>query len=110
MLAVIQHKQQLRGPQPVGQRLGCWHLTRLPDAERLHDLRRNQPRAGDPGQIGKPHAVSKTAGQLCRDLDRQSRLADPASPGQRDYARRAEQQTQLGHLVLATQEAGQRRR
>ncbi len=78
MLAVIQHQQQLRRPQPVDQRLQHRHITRLPHPQRLHHLRGHQPRIGDAGQLSQPHPVREPAHHARPGLQRQPGLSGPA--------------------------------
>ena len=109
MLAVIQYQQQLRRPQPVDQRLQHRHITRLPHPQRQHHLRGHQPRIGDTGQLGQPHPVREPAHHPRPGLQGQPGLSRPAGPGQRDQPRLAQQPFQPGQVLLAAQEAGQRR-
>ena len=101
VLAVIQHQQEVRRPQPVSKRLKHRHIPLLPNPQRLHHLRRDQPRIGDTGQLGQPHAVRKLLYRLDGRLQGQPGLTGPARPGERDQPCLAQQLFQPGEVLLA---------
>ncbi len=110
MLAVVQHQQQLRGPQPEPQRLDRRQITTLPHPQRLHHLRGHQVGVGDAGQISQPRALREPLQHGRGELGGQPGLPRPAGSGQRNQPRLTEQLAQLGQFLLAADETGQLRR
>ena len=67
-----------------GKRLKHRHVPLLPNPQRLHHLRRDQPWIGDTGELGQPHAVREPLYRLGGRLQGQPGLTGPARPGERD--------------------------
>ena len=110
MLAVVQHQQQPRRAQDIGERLQQRAVDLLPHPDGAGDGVRYQRRVRYRRQLGKRHRHPPLFGEPPRDLDRQASLADPAGAGQGQQAHVVvqEQAGDLRHLPLATDERGRR--
>ena len=109
VIAVVQQDQRAAIAQLIGERLDQRSAGCLPDAEDGRH-RPGQRSLADRRQIDEPHAVGKQVDRLTCDLHRQPRLAAPAGPRQRQQPCVWQQPDELGDLLLAPDEAGERRR
>ena len=80
------------------------------DADRAGDPGGDQHRVADRLERHEEHAVREVVRDAGGELERQSRLARAARPGQREQPGRAEQGRGLGQLGVATDEGRQLRR
>src|SRR5438477_7205743 len=81
-------------------------------AERIRDSRRDELCILDRSEADEHHAVPEVSEKPSRDLNREPRLAHPASPGQRDqpHIGTSEQLRNFTNLAPATDERRRLRR
>ena len=105
MFAVVDHHQRRTRCRPRAQRIERRLPLPLRHPERFEDGRGDQGRPLRAHERRKPHAVGKHGRDFGRDLQRQTRLADPARPGQRHQPLVRHECGQLLHLVGPADEA-----
>ena len=86
MLAVVHYQQQLLVPQVRQQQGGGLGAGLIPQVQSRHDGVGHQCRVQDFSELDQPSAAAEAAAQVCRDPDRQARLADPARADEADQA------------------------
>ena len=106
MLAIVQHDQDLAPPQMRTQRIGKGRARHFLDAERLRERRRDARRILKRPEFRQQHAVTIRIGDFGGDLQREPRLADPATANDRDQPPGTHQPLQLDQLALAPNERG----
>ena len=107
LLEVVEHEQHRLVAQPVGERIGDRPGGPLRDADRAGDPGGDQHRVADRLERYEEDAVREVVRDAGGELERQSRLARAARPGQRQQPGRAEQGRRLGQLGVATDEGRQ---
>ena len=75
--------------------------------DRTRDRARHESRLGERLERDEPRPVRIPVRGRRGDLERQARLADPAGPGEREQARRVEEQERGGQFVVAADERRQ---
>jgi hypothetical protein len=107
---VVEDQQQALVPEEVGQEVEEQSVAGLAHLECLSDRRQDQPWLVDRGQLYEGSTVRKAFCQRRGDVQRQSRLADPARSGQRDQTdpRRGQQVAHRRRLALAADQRRQR--
>ncbi len=105
MLAVVEDEQRALLLEPLDE-VHRWIAVGEARAERLRDRRRKKIAARKRRQFHEPDAVRIVGDEICRGVNRRTRLADPARPDQRHEAVPADQRFDLAHLGLAADERG----
>ena len=109
MLAVVDEEQALSLAQRLDDDLLFRSFRLLPEPERGCDGLGHKRRIGQARQLDQPHPVDGGAGARHR-LESEAGLAAASRAGQGHQPRVRQQTLQLHDLVLATHEAGERRR
>ncbi len=106
MLEVVEHEQQAAATQAVDEPLAEWHARRIRHSEGLGDSCGDQVGIAERGERDEGHAVSKVAGQGCRNRERQPRLtgATGAGEGQQADVVLAKKRLCRRQLLLAAEE------
>ena len=87
MLEVVEHEQELASTNGVRDELGPARRTRLAQPKRTRDRGQQQARVLERREVDDDGAVGEPAAETMRELDRDSRLPDPARADERDQPR-----------------------
>ena len=109
-LEVVEHEQQLAVAEAAHERVRGGLARLLGEAKRPGDDGRHRVRIVDAREPDEEGAVGVRRGDRARDLDRESGLADPARPRQRQQRRPRERVEDLLCLVATADERGARQR
>ena len=93
--------------QPVGERIGDRPAAAFRHADGAGDPRGDEHRVADRLERDEEDAVREVVRDAGGELERQSRLARAARPGQRQQPGRAQEGRRLGQLGVATDERRQ---
>ncbi len=110
MFAIIQHQQQVPGPDRGGDPLRNGRAIGNPETQRGPDGRRDEVRVRQRRQFDDPRPIRKFRPQTACHLDTQPRLADPAGSGQGDQPVRLDQPHDIRQFGLASDQGGHRLR
>ena len=90
MLGVVEHEQDVLIVQIRGQRPFDRLVRQLAHAQRRGDALCDEAGGAGRGQVHEPNAVAVAIEYVCRQLQRDARLADAARTGDREQTRLAD--------------------
>jgi hypothetical protein len=102
VLAVVEEHQRALGTQVVDERREQRTARLLPHAYCRGEDLRHEYGIGDRCELKEPHATWILLEETSRHLKRQSRLAVPAGPGDRQQMRLGQQALDLDDLPLTS--------
>src|SRR6266516_3972285 len=105
MFAVVHHQQQFLVPQVSKQDGGGRGRGLVPQIQGRHDGVAHERRVENLSELDQPSAAAEAASEICRDPDRQARLADSARPDEADQPGLGELLPDVGELSAAADEA-----
>ena len=107
VLAVVDDEQQPLAGERGGDRGDQRSVALRRDPEHGRNRGGDRPRIADRRQLDHPCSIGELPGKLGADLQRHSRLADPADAGQCDQLPVAHELGALAHQFVATDERGE---
>ncbi len=108
LLEVVEDQQQALLADVRDKRVEDRAARVTSDAERSGDRRRDKVRVADRRQVDEDDAVRESIPTRRADLERNSRLAAPSGPGQRDETVGREERFDLGDLTAPSDDVPQR--
>jgi hypothetical protein len=110
MLAVVEHDEEVTGLEDLDEALERRTVLAALDVERGEDRVRRQRGLPDRGEIADPHTIRVATGAHLGEAQRESRLPHATGSDECEHSRVLQQRRQLGHVVLASEQCGQRQR
>ena len=110
MFAVVDYQQQAPRLQVLEDDLKRRFVGRDGEPERQNDLVRDEGRIANGSEIDEPNAVARAVKKFRGDLERGASLSNATRTDQRQQSRRADELGDLGDLLFAPDERGERKR
>ena len=101
VLGIVEHEENLARLQMRGDGLRQLCSRFLLQTQRRRDRLRNEMRVRERTELDEPHAIGEVSGRAPCNRQRESRLAHPSGPGQRDQTVHRQQRVDFLPLPLA---------